>query len=463
MTDRGVRRGQVRVTVAGGGVAGLTTALALARQGHPVTLLDRDPARRPPRVADAALWARPGATQFHHPHAFLARMHSELLAAVPDVVDALRAAGALDAPLPAGLRSFWCRRSTLEWVLRRHVEGEPGVTLRTGTARRVEARRGRVVGIVLDDNSLYPADLVVDCGGRRGRLTTALAGEETVDEPADEVYHSRRYRLRPGRRFGPANRGVIAVEESDGYTILVFPHDAGTFTVTITRLPHDQALAALKGVRAFEAAAGCTPLGAFWTDPEFAEPISSVMVMGGLRNTFRPLGAGAPLGLHAVGDVTCTTNPHFGRGSALAVAHALTLARAVGDDPADPAGWRARDDAWVGGELRSWFDDARTIDRGRVAAWRRAVDGERAIPASGEAPDAGLPPFMVLAAAGADPEVGRIVFRHMHLADPPALLRSAEPRVAALLASGWRPSRPPGVRTRADLLEAIARNAAVPA
>jgi hypothetical protein len=39
--------------------------------------------------------------------------------------------------------------------------------------------------------------------------------------------------------------------------------------------------------------------------------------------------------------------------------------------------------------------------------------------------------------------VGRAVLRHVHLVDAPAALDEVWPRVAALLARGWRPGRPP--------------------
>jgi 2-polyprenyl-6-methoxyphenol hydroxylase-like FAD-dependent oxidoreductase len=461
MTDiRMPEKRRLQVVVCGGGIAGMTLSLALARRGQRVTLIERDATPRPELVTDAAGWHRTGVAQLHQPHAFLARIHAELRAELPDILDAFRAAGALDADLPGGLRSFWARRGTVEWALRRQVEAEPGVHVRIGAVSAVEASGGRAVGVRLDSGTLVPADLVVDCGGRWGRVTSGLA-EDAVDEPADEVYHSRRYRLRPGRHFAPVNRGVIGVEEADGYALLIFPHDAGTFTTVFTRLPDDTALAALSGVAAFEAAARAVPLGAAWTDPEFAEPISGVTVMGGLRNIFRPLGPGAPLGLHTVGDSLCVTNPHFGRGSSLAVAHAVRLARAVAEDPADPAAWRERVDAWVAGELRVWFDECRAIDTARAAAWREVMAGgaARPVPPGAGPRPAGtgsLPRFMFLAAAGADPDVGLAVFRHMHLADPPELLDELAPRVLELFGAGWRPSRPPGVPSRADLVAAIA-------
>ncbi|WP_250279504.1 FAD-dependent oxidoreductase [Frankia sp. Cppng1_Ct_nod] len=446
---------RLRVVVCGAGVAGMTTSLALARLGHHVVLVDRDVAVRPAQVGDAASWKRPGVAQFHQPHAFLARICSELLADLPDVVDDLRAAGAVDVALPDGLRSFWCRRSTLEWTLRRQVEAEPGINVRLDAVTRVEAERGAVTGVRLGGSGLHPADLVVDCGGRSSRLTAELVGEQTFSEPANEVYRSRRYRMRPGRRMPSVNRGVIGVDESDGYATLVFPHDAGIFTLTFVHLPEDRTLAALRAVPVFEAAARFVPLGAAWTDLDFAEPISDIMVMSGLRNVFRPLHPAAPLGLHAIGDVVCTTNPHFGRGSSLAVAHALTLTRAVAEDPGDRELWRTKVNVWAHDELWGWFDDARSLDGARTAAWRSVMGGGvPVIPRMSPSPDV-LPQIMVLAAAGADPEIARMVLRHMHMADPPGRLREVEPRVLDLLAGGWRPSRPPGIPTRAELVDAI--------
>lgn len=78
------------------------------------------------------------------------------------------------------------------------------------------------------------------------------------------------------------------------------------------------------------------------------------------------------------------------------------------------------------------------------AVWRAVRDGRS--PTLAGAPDGTLPTLLVLAAAGADPLVGRAVLRHMHMADPPAALEAVHPRVAELLATGWAPGRPaPGV------------------
>ncbi|SDQ65532.1 FAD-dependent oxidoreductase [Quadrisphaera sp. DSM 44207] len=452
---------QQQAVVVGSGPGGTTAALGLARQGWSVTVVERD-ASGPPQGGDVEAWERSGVAQFHHPHAFLARLFAELQRELPDVLDALSAAGAVPVPLPGPVRAAWCRRSTLERVLREVLAAEPRVGRVAGSAAAVVRSGGRVTGLRLRTGDVLPARLVVDAGGRRGRLTEDLVGDE-VDEPSNEVYASRRYRLRPGACAPRANRRIIAVAESDGYAVLVFPHDAGTFTAALARLPEDDELAQARHGEVFDAALAAVPMALEWIAPQQAEPISAVRVMGGLRNTHRVLREDAPLGLHRVGDVVCTTNPHFGRGTALAVASALRLASAVAADPGDARSWREATDAWERGELREWFEDGCELDRSRTAVWRAGIAGRPAGPALlASVPPGQLPRLAVLAAAGADPVIARTVLRHMHMVDAPQALLTAAPRVQDLLARGWRPgadAEGAPAPARADLVERLRRHA----
>ena len=205
------------ILVLGAGLTGLTTAMLLARDGHDVTVLERDaaaPAARrrgrldrlgPPRCRPVPP-AAPDA-------AALAGGHGDEL---PDVLGALRAAGgphhnmlhhrpaaspAAGGPATSGSTRSTARRPVLEAAVARAAASRPAcgsaagcavAGLLTGEAGAVP----RVVGVRTDGGDVR-ADLVVDAAGRR-----SAAGRWIVDVG----------RPRPGRRradcgfvyYGPA-------------------------------------------------------------------------------------------------------------------------------------------------------------------------------------------------------------------------------------------------------------------
>ena len=94
----------MRIIVVGGSAAGQFTALLLARAGHEVVLLDRDPIEPAADIEAAAASAfRPAVPQFVQPHIVLPRCRLLLWQALPDVYDALLAAGAGEAPLASAM------------------------------------------------------------------------------------------------------------------------------------------------------------------------------------------------------------------------------------------------------------------------------------------------------------------------------------------------------------------------
>ncbi|MGB2482241.1 MAG: FAD-dependent oxidoreductase, partial [Pseudomonadales bacterium] len=76
------------IAIVGAGICGLCCGLALAKQGHQVTLFERDDAM-PEGDPDEVFfdWARRGASQFRHPHAFLAVMSNLLIDQFPDLIE----------------------------------------------------------------------------------------------------------------------------------------------------------------------------------------------------------------------------------------------------------------------------------------------------------------------------------------------------------------------------------------
>ncbi len=92
------------VVMAGGGVVGLCGGLLLARDGHRVRLLERDPALPPSSSDDAWTgWEGRGVNQFRMLHYFLPCFREILEAELPDVAGAIDGVGALRTNVIDGL------------------------------------------------------------------------------------------------------------------------------------------------------------------------------------------------------------------------------------------------------------------------------------------------------------------------------------------------------------------------
>src|SRR5215211_7454875 len=85
-----------RIIVLGAGVCGLATAMLLSRDGHEVTVLERDEGSVPESPEEAwDRWSRDGVTQFRQAHYLQSRGRAVLEEELPDVAEALEAAGAV--------------------------------------------------------------------------------------------------------------------------------------------------------------------------------------------------------------------------------------------------------------------------------------------------------------------------------------------------------------------------------
>jgi 2-polyprenyl-6-methoxyphenol hydroxylase-like FAD-dependent oxidoreductase len=202
----------MRFVVAGGGVAGLAAALALARAGHDAVVLERDvvdPRAAPLDVFDVE---RRGIPHYLQPHTFLPRGRRLLSAWAPDVLGALVEAGADPQDLAAKLHGarepgdeelvyLWVRRPVIEWALRRAAAAEPGVEIRAGVrvTGLVTSDGGapRATAVAVDDGDPVRGDVVVDA---LGRYRCPPGWPRAAGEPTDSgaIYYCRYFELAAG-------------------------------------------------------------------------------------------------------------------------------------------------------------------------------------------------------------------------------------------------------------------------
>jgi 2-polyprenyl-6-methoxyphenol hydroxylase-like FAD-dependent oxidoreductase len=347
-----------RIAIVGAGIAGLGAAMALARDGREIFLIDRDPPA-PANVETAFdTWERKGVTQLRHSHVFLGKLVSLIRDRHPRLHMMLHDAGAREFDfkdaLPLRLRDqyapeehdrdlafLFSRRTTLEHVMRAYVEMLPGVRLLTDAiVRELVLDDGgpapTVTGIMVEREGApaeeLKADMVVDASGRTTVLVDWLRDHGVaIDEetsPAGILYFTRHYRLRDGQEEPP--RDATPGAGDLGYIKFgVFAADNRHFSITLA-VPEieDKLRIAAVNPETFDAICMRIPGAARWIDPKRAEPVTKVFGMGNLHNVWRHFvknGEPQVLNYFAVGDACLRTNPLYGRGCSSSVMHAHIL------------------------------------------------------------------------------------------------------------------------------------------
>jgi 2-polyprenyl-6-methoxyphenol hydroxylase-like FAD-dependent oxidoreductase len=371
----------------GAGVCGLTTAMLLAKDGHQVTVLERDAAPPPGVETVWDDWERRGVSQFRLPHFLLPAFREVMDAELPEVVDALLAAGANRfnplGPFAEGMDPnggyvvVTARRPVVEAAVVAAAEATDGLTIRRGVAvAGVEVDGRRVTGVRTEDGEVVAADLVVDAGGRRspmGRWLTeaGLAAPEMSEEECGLVYYGRHIRTPDGVNSESPN---LSFHGSVG--LLFLPADRGIVGVGVIASAKDADLRALRHEEPWRAVMALIPGG---EEVLAGEMVSPILAMAGIEDRWRRYvvdGEPVATGVVSVADAWAATNPTLGRGISLGARHAVALrdlVRSLGTD--DHEGLSLAFDAVTQERFTPWYEATIWADRHRLADLDDAIAG----------------------------------------------------------------------------------------
>jgi len=397
----------MRILVIGGGICGLGTALLLGRDGHEVTVLERD-ADPLPASADAAWdqWQRKGVAQFRQPHNFMPGLRLLLEAELPEIQEALERAGAarfdLVNPLPPfftdrdprpideKLWTLTARRPVGEWVFANAAHHARGVSIRRGVG--VEALLigpsaidgiPHVAGVRTSNGDELRSDLVVDATGRQSRSPqwlAAIGARPPYEEQEDcgFTYYTRFFRGVQPQRLGGSLTPLGSI------SLLTLPGDRDTWSVTIFVATGDQPLKTLRHEEQWTQAIRACPLQAHWLA---GEPISPVLAMSGIADRYRRFvvdGTPVATGLAAVADAWACTNPSAGRGLTVGFLHALRLRDALRTHGDDPRALVEEFDRRTQAEITPWYEAQIAVDRARFGEMVALREGREPAPPAHE-------------------------------------------------------------------------------
>jgi 2-polyprenyl-6-methoxyphenol hydroxylase-like FAD-dependent oxidoreductase len=384
------------VIIVGAGISGLCSGLVLAKNGHKVTLIERDP---PPPLGDADEaffnWNRRGAAQFRHPHAFLAAMSNLLQDSFPELIEDFWQAGARKIAfkdmVPPELESayipepederMWllmCRRATMETVFRRYAE-RSNLTILSNTqvlGPCVDSSNDllKVNGIKIktDDGEQQEllADIVIDAGGRNSKFKEWLSAHgahfSSEDDDAEIVYYTRHYKLLNGVQEPTRNSDMPSAGDLGYMKFGVFPGEGGHFAVIICLPNHEEELReAIKDGDKYDQICQGIPGLARWIGPDKCEATTSSFGFGDIHAIWHHSvhdGRPAALNFFSVGDAALRTNPLYGRGCSTGVIHAHLLAKLI-KDVSDPLERALKFNDLTEEELRPIFKASLNEDR----------------------------------------------------------------------------------------------------
>ncbi|MGW2449475.1 FAD-dependent oxidoreductase [Streptomyces sp. NPDC001675] len=430
-----------RIAVIGGGIAGLATALFLARGAHDVTLFEQDPEEPSGNLNEDFFGRpRPRVPQAVQPHALLGPARTVLKAKTPDVYAHLLRLGAWEQhefdwftehppyrPGDDDLVLVRLRRIVLETALstavreQRNIRSLTGAVVRGLAVEPAPSGLPRVTAVLCDGEQVY-TDLVVDAAGRRspvGNMLTAAGARspETEIHRVGLAYACRWYHV-PSSRTAPLPRAPYSSAVPYALSI-AFPSDNDLLGAALVCSVKDPTLPALRDPHTFDALARLFPSTRAWLSAD-PQPVGGVHVMAGLDNRWSPTSdASGPIvtGLIRVGDALVHTNPTLTQGISLALRAAGRVAETAHDAERHEEFARSYD-RWAHRVLKPWFDLQVAADRDNEAR----LSGTAGDPADREA----LRKAARFSCALEDPVVMRAWAQARHMVRPPSDVFGAE-------------------------------------
>ena len=437
-----------KVCINGGGVAGLTTALLLACDGHDVTVVERDgppPSRDPVEAWDG--WVHRGVRHVRQTHLYLPLFRNIVMSELPHVWTRLLEAGVSEhdlagnppetisdrsrRPVDDRLVMLLGRRTTIDSVLHNAAEDDPRIEILSGiaaeglTAEVATTGGGRVTGLATEAGVLE-ADIVVDCAGARSAMPGWVqeAGGIRPHEIEDEfriAYWTQWFRNRPGRS-APQMRGLPALVGGP-FAVLRCPADNGWWAATIIAPAGDRRYRVLSDQDRLLRLFAALPFTAEWVAPDVAEPVGGILPMfvpcDG-RRRYVVDGQPALEGVTAVGDAVAATNPMNGRGVSFAALQARGLRDVLrGND--DPAAVTVGHHEFLENEFHPWWQQTFEADRDLLARMQALGSGQEPPPPGTSA--------LLRHVAQHDPDLWRCLLEIMGVVTPAAEVL-ARPRVA---------------------------------